>query len=226
MPRKPLKATKRHYPVSKDRRQELARLSFLAYEGEDCRDCPSFRKAVRKQGLKDKYEVIKDLSDPDHVTFRDKSSGQATIAFRGTRLGNTRDLWSDAAILFGFQQYTSRFKSAERVTQKAIDRFGKGNVAVTGHSLGGTQAIHAAHKHGVETHAFNPGAGLPKFMFGLGGLLAHLGDKLGSRAKKERTHVYTTGIDPISNFSKFTPNSNHHFVAPNQLDVHGIKNFF
>lgn len=224
MPR--LRPTKTHYPVAKERRKELAKLSFLAYEGEDCRDCASFRKALRNQGLHDKYNVLHELSDPDHVTFQDPKTNKITIAFRGTRLSNTRDLWNDAAILFGFKQFTGRFKNAEKVTGEAIKRFGKNNVSVTGHSLGGTQALHAAHKHGVETHAFNPGAGLPKFMFGLGGALAHLSDKLGSRAKKDRTHIYTTGIDPISHFSKHNPNANMHYVKPKQFEPHGVENFF
>lgn len=204
---------------------EYAQLSEMAYLGEDCFDCPRFRKALRKRGLADDYSVLKEFSSPDHVAFFNRDTGNAILAFRGTNPSNVRDLGTDVAIATGLQGITPRFADAGRVTKQLVDKFGRGNVHVTGHSLGGSQALHAAGRHGVEAHAYNPGAGLPKFLFGGLGVLAFLQEKFGSKAKANKTHIYTTGVDPISRMSVHHPNASVHFRKPSSLDVHSIQNF-
>jgi len=204
---------------------EYAQLSDMAYLGEDCFDCPRFRKALRKRGLSQDYRVLPEHSTEDHVAFFNDKTNNAVLAFRGTNPRNVGDLRADLAIATGLQSFAPRFADAGRVTRDLVKKYGKDNVHVTGHSLGGSQALHAAGRHGVEAHAYNPGAGLPKWMFGGVGVLAFLSEKLGSKAKPHKTHVYTTGVDPISRMSVHHPNASVHFRKPTQLDVHGLSNF-
>jgi|APHM01.1.fsa_nt_gi Protein of unknown function (DUF2974). len=204
---------------------EYAQLSHMAYLGEDCFECNKFRKALRKRGLSQNYKVLPEFSTKDHVAFKNAETNNAVLAFRGTNPTNTRDLRADLAIATGLQAFAPRFADAGKVTREMIERFGKENVHVTGHSLGGSQALHAAGRHGVEAHAYNPGAGLPKSLFGGMGVMAFLAEKIGSKAKPHKTHIYTTGVDPISRMSVHHPNASVHFRKPKQLDVHGLSNF-
>lgn len=212
-----------------ERESEYARLSELSYAGEHGTGKDSqFRRQFQDSGLRRRYRVERDLSGEDYTTFRDRETGRGVVAFRGTNVKNVGDLGTDAAILFGLQGLTPRFRAAEDVTRRAIERFGgMENVDVTGHSLGGAQALHATNKTGVHAVAFNPGAGLPRSFLskmGLGTLGAVAGLLNRGKLRSGNADIITTGIDPISFFSR-TSRGTHHLRTPTGLDVHGIENF-
>ncbi len=52
---------------------------------------------------------------------------------------------------------SGRFRGAEKVYRQAAKKYGKEHVQVTGHSLGGSQAVHVGRKYGVGGTAFEPG---------------------------------------------------------------------
>ena len=211
------------------REKEYARLSELSYAGEHGTGKDSeFRRQFRESGLRSRYRVERDLSGEDYTTFRDRKSGRGVVAFRGTNVKNIGDLGTDAAILFGVQSLTPRFRAAEDVTRRAMERFGgMENVDVTGHSLGGTQALHATNKTGVHAVAFNPGAGLPRgFLSRMGlGALGSVANLLNrGKLRSGNADIVTTGMDPISYFSRGS-RASQHFRRPDGFDVHGIDNF-
>jgi len=55
---------------------------------------------------------------------------------------------------------SGRFRGAEKAYRNTAKKYGKDNVQVTGHSLGGSQAVQVGRKYGVEGIAFEPGSGV------------------------------------------------------------------
>lgn len=178
--------------------QDAARLAAGAYGGQEV---PG-------------YEIDPDLSNRDLTTYRNPVSGEVTVAFRGTDFKNKqnrwRDLKEDANILFG-KKDSKRFRRAEEVTNKAIQKYGKDKVEVTGHSLGGSQALQVGRRTGVATSAFNPGTSLAQVFQ--------------RHRYKPNVVSYTTSNDPISYFSRHVRNLNTVQVG-NRKDAHSLRNFF
>lgn len=114
------------------------------------------------------YDIIPEFTSPDRVAYRHQASGHVILSFRGTDIhqwgkGSSifssrgfRDITSDLLLAAGAQDMGHRFYNAENVTKKVLDRYGKTNVSVTGHSLGGSQALHVSRKFGVHAEAYNP----------------------------------------------------------------------
>jgi hypothetical protein len=134
---------------------DFARLSINAYKKGEERNVKGF-------------SIIDDLTTDDRVVYKHDKTGHVVIAFRGTNphdWGNIhnwyhsegfRDVTSDVFLAGGMQSLSHRFFLAEDVTEQAIERYGKENISVTGHSLGGSQAMHVSRKYGIHAEAYNP----------------------------------------------------------------------
>lgn len=113
------------------------------------------------QGNLPDYYIDNSLSTVDRTVYVNKSTGKATIAFRGTdteHKDNTwRDIGADISIVLGLEKYNHRFKNSLNATKAAVAKYGADNVTVTGHSLGGSQAMYVSQKTGVKGTVFNPG---------------------------------------------------------------------
>lgn len=168
-----------------------------------------------KQG----YVIDQELSDGDRTTFYHPASKRAVVSFRGTKLSNFADLATDLAIVKGTQNTSGRFKRSNKTVEKVIGKYGKDNVTLTGHSLGGSQAITAGQRYGLVSHAFNPGVG-PQTA-----VKQALG-KLFSKKKGSSVNIYHTGTkDWISALSPFVK-GNVRRVAPKILkNPHSVDNF-
>lgn len=94
-------------------------------------------------------------SQPNSTTF--VKDGKAVISYRGTDITNMSDLEADAAIALGWNHMSGRFWEADRTYQAAVKKYGAENVEVTGHSLGGAEALYVARKYGAGGTVFNPG---------------------------------------------------------------------
>ena len=125
-----------------------ANLSDLAYRSHDDADA-----AARALG----YRVDKSLSNQNATTFVN-DRGEAIVSYRGTNPKNTDDLAADLHIATGSRKH-KRFDEAEDLARRVKSKYGD-KVQATGHSLGGTQALHVNKKLGINAHVFNPGAGL------------------------------------------------------------------
>ena len=160
-----------------------------------------------------------DLSDKDRFTFYHPATKKAVVSFRGTNVTNIGDLAADVAIAKGQQNHAIRFKNSKKLTEKAIQKYGKENVSLTGHSLGGSQAIMVAQQLGLTAHAYNPGVG-PKTA------LTQAISKLFSKNTKGSVNIYHTGMkDPISALSPAL-RGNVRRIAPRfSKNPHSVDNF-
>jgi hypothetical protein len=78
------------------------------------------------------YKMDKSLSSMDTKVF--VKDGKPLIVHRGT--SNLKDWGDDALLAVGLGHYGTRYKNAQRVTQKAEEKYGKPADSV-GHSYGG-----------------------------------------------------------------------------------------
>jgi hypothetical protein len=93
------------------------------------------------------------LSGPDHSVFY--KGGKAKIAYRGTDVTNKRDLGADALVALGLQDKSNRFKRAVRTADAVSVKYGKENVSLTGHSLGGSKSQYVSRKRGMSATGFS-----------------------------------------------------------------------
>ena len=129
---------------------EHAVLSQAAY------DLVKFQKGCKSLGCK----VDDELSQKSRTVFYDKKENTVVIAYKGTNPSHISDLIADGQIANGMDEYLSgRFKGAKKVYRQTTKKYGKENVQVTGHSLGGSQAVPVGRKYGAIGTAFEPGSG-------------------------------------------------------------------
>jgi len=58
-----------------------------------------------------------------------------------------------------FEQHFSRFQKSRDTTRRVIQKYGKDNVTVVGHSLGGSQTMEISREFGIKGVAINPYVG-------------------------------------------------------------------
>jgi len=210
--------------TNRRKQREYAILSKAAYLGGEA-DASRVKKQLAKQGLANTYDYVPSLSNGNHSTFFNRKTNKAVIAYRGTDLSNIKDLFTDAAIFFGVERMTPRFADALDTAKAAQKQFGKRNVEVTGHSLGGSQALYVTSKTGIPSYAYNPGKTFERF-----DLLSRYDDVRDffcpkcDKMNPSNTTIYTTGLDPIS-LNSMRADADVNYIVPRQLDVHGIDNF-
>lgn len=126
-----------------------AQLSMLAYE----MDMGKKKSVARKLG----YDVDDELTTANHTVYKHRQSGRGIVSYRGTDPSNADDLMADADIIQGKRDH-KRFRDSLDVAKKAQKKYKE--LELSGHSLGGTQALHAYEALGVKTRVFNPGASI------------------------------------------------------------------
>lgn len=127
-------------------------------------DIPFANMSHSAYNPKDDYEgytLHKGYSSPDRAVYVKDDGSHVVIAFRGTELHQgkhkaLRDIGTDILAGLGLESVSSRFKHAEQITETLIKKYGKDKVYVTGHSLGGAQAMHVSNKYGVHAEVYNP----------------------------------------------------------------------
>lgn len=106
------------------------------------------------------YNILEKYSSPDRVVYQHKDTGHVIIAFRGTDTHHKSNFWRDAStdalLAGGFQDYSYRFRNSTDVTKQVIKQYGVNNVSLTGHSLGGSQAMYISNKTGAHAEVYNP----------------------------------------------------------------------
>jgi hypothetical protein len=166
-----------------------ANLSSLAYEQDSS-------KKARRLG----YSVDRELSNENHTVFVDRKTKQVVISYRGTNPKNIDDLAADADIARGKREH-SRFRQAVEVADRASKKYGDDKIELTGHSLGGTQALYVYEKRGHKTRVFNPGSNplgeqLKKHSSGKQvDIVRHQSDVISSGWAKHATHTYGDAVD-------------------------------
>lgn len=173
------------------------------------------------------YEIDPQFSNRNRTLYYNKDTGNTVYSFRGTDLKNKQnrlgDLGSDALMAVGLQDLSSRFRNANKYTKKAIEKYGKDNLTLTGASLGGSQSLYVNSKQNVKAIAFNPYVqpkvkqhkSFTKFIY----------DTLIRKPVNNNATIYRTTFDPISAFSNLS-SANVKVVPQTHNNPHSIKNFF
>jgi hypothetical protein len=170
----------------------------------------------------DQFTELNHYSSNDVLTVKDKYSSFVIIAIRGTDIKNLtnnriRDLVQDYGILAGDDNSVTRTKKLIFLVEKAIYKFGKKNVILTGHSLGGFIACRISDLLGVKVIAFN------------------IGSSLLDGKERENPNIihYTTnnplkGIIDIASISTVLKDNYRTIIVKQKsgVDVHSINNFY
>ncbi len=171
----------------------------------------------------DGYDYKPELSTEDVAVYEDPETKKAIVGFRGTSKG--KDLRPDVGIALNRFKSTNRYKSDKEELDKLIERYGKDNIRLTGHSLGARSASALGRKYGIKTDAFNTGS-TPLQM--AGDLIDNIGCKLmpmtqDCRNASKVVHHVIAG-DPISAWNEFSP-STVKYYRPKSLNTHSLSNF-
>ena len=86
-----------------------------------------------KEDIED-YKIDRKLSGLRAKVYTNKETGKNVIAFRGTK--GIHDLITDGHLFFG-NKNTKRFKHAQKVYDRVVNKYGKDNLILAGHSLSG-----------------------------------------------------------------------------------------
>jgi hypothetical protein len=149
------------------------------------------------------YSILNDLTSEDYVGYKHNQTGKITSAFRGTnnKKLNTwrgikrsyRDIVADGQMALDNDRSGKHFTSAERVTDYAIKKYGKENITLTGHSLGGSTALEVSKKYDLPAIVYNP--------------FVHPDQAIQSwlrpNGKYGKAEVRTNLTDPVATFSPF-----------------------
>lgn len=172
--------------------------------------------------VSDRYTVDFELSNRNRTVFYDNERETAIIAFRGTNPSNVNDLASDAYITFGAEDISTRFTNAYAAVQRARLKYGYERVEVTGHSLGGSQALYVNRQLNVKAWAFNPGAGPGRFTSDVSDRV--LGTVGLNYRHSNKANVYLVAGDPISTGYALS-NQTVRYAPKRSRSAHAIDNF-
>ena len=155
---------KKHKDAESIDQHKYARLANASYDHFN-------GKSVHENLRKSQYDYIGDLKDfemddelstKDDLVLHNAKTGETVISYRGTTddpVGKPKNFVQDWLVngqIAGGSTHTSRAKTAEKQADQVIQKYGKQNLVVTGHSQGGGISYHIATKYDLEGHHYNP----------------------------------------------------------------------
>ena len=192
-------------------------------------ESPSFAEKEVKTYFP-KHTLVPSLTDKNSaVWIKEKNDGpsEVVIAYRGTAFkslapkdikSSGEDAIADVDILFGTNVF-GRMKEADEKYKDTASYYPDANIITTGHSLGGSQALYVARKHGLEGHVFNTGSS--PFGFPQEAISAIKG---GSRITS-----YSVVGDLISLSNRYLDKADKRIIVPNKgvigFTSHDMSNF-
>lgn len=185
-------------PDNNDGVLTYAELSNAAYQ-----QAPEVEGWVRDQ----------ELSSRDRSVY--SKDGKAVIAYAGTRLYSKkdalRDVSVDAAIALGLGHLTAQFRDGGKLADRAVEKYGKENVSLTGHSKGGSIGLYVHSKTGLDTHVFNPGVA-PADVQRMGFMPADITRIWRRPQVGKNAHAYLVKGDLIGSLSPYVRGLQTHFM--------------
>jgi hypothetical protein len=103
------------------------------------------------------YQIDSELSNKNGLIIHNAETGDTKAVFRGTRISNLDDLYTDGLIIAGQETAdTPQFKEAENMVTQAQEKYGIVNEGL-GYSKGSALNIQTAERTGIpRTTNFNP----------------------------------------------------------------------
>ena len=191
------------YKMSKQEQFEYSVLNQATYSN-------NARKVLDEYDEGDNFMIMKE--ETNYLVVRDTTTNKVVIVAKGTDLGNTKgmklqDLKEDLHIVLNKPETMGRLREIKNETRKLIKAYGKNNVIISGHSLGGYITADISKDLDIKGVAFNIGSS-PK--------------KITPTFNKNLTH-YTTNslsnkvIDPLSITSSSRDFYNKKVVEPKNI---------
>ncbi len=198
------------YKDSKKRKWAAVKGSMKATDGMDHREWALDRTSVRDK----------------HVTvWKNETTSELVIGYRGTDVEDPDDLIADAHILAGTTHASKRFKTAAKQYHhlKNVYPPDEWTHTLVGHSLGGTVNNHVYHKNKdtiAEVHNFNPGSSTEA-------VDATLNNIIKNKTDNKNVHQYFIKGDLISSFGQGDPSYTNHVFEPRKdsKNPHSLQQF-
>jgi hypothetical protein len=179
------------------------------------------QEVLEKFGLLNQFYLLKEYSNKDVLSVKEKSTENIIIAIRGTDIKNetnnlVRDLVSNYGILTAKDERVLRIKETEDILDNIIKKYPKENIILTGHSLGAFVASKLSTKYGLKAVVFNIGS-----------------SPLDTTSGKDKNIIqYTTNdplrgkVDPLSITSTLRDDFRNIRVKQKEgVPIHSIDNF-
>ncbi len=178
---------------------KLAQASYENYNGKSVEEFLNDPKNAYAGTAE--FEVDNVLTTKDNLVLTNPKTGETHISFRGTQEAEALKDWIvNTRIALGGGQETGRFKDADLLMNKVIEKYGKDSITLSGHSQGGGLSSHFGAKYDVPSHSFDPAISLKQIQ-------QHAnGDYLFNGSKQT---IYRVKGDVVS------INSNHPVVGQN-----------
>jgi hypothetical protein len=218
-----------HQKYLKQLQNKYAIMSDIAYQNNS-----EERENVLNQYYPDKHWALDDLLSHDQaVVLKNKKTGEAVVSVRGTDVNSKKrrlnDLIADVGIFFGIDKYSDRNKRIENIVDQAIQKYGKDNIRLTGHSLGGKLAQNAAEKYNLPAYLYNVGSTPVMWK---SQIIKSLYCKISKNCGDDKILHFNTNnplegnIDPVSISQTVLGNLTNVYVKPkNNLNAHTLHNF-
>ena len=114
----------------------------------------SLADAVYTNDVPKGFKLDEEFNQEKQKVFLDKNN-RPIIAYRGTVLTDLEDLGNDALLLVGLEGFSNRFQNSVDFAKKVVDKYGKENVSLVGHSLGSAIANYVSAKTDIPGEGFN-----------------------------------------------------------------------
>ncbi len=198
---------KRRTPADLDPNTKvLAAFADTAYPRNKSAKQNALKKDLKgvPEALKDKvlsdYRLDESLTQKEGTVWVNDKDKIVITSYRGTKVKDLNDLFTDAALLIGAEAHTRHFKRSRAHFANVHDAYKDHKHILTGHSLGGATALHVyedAKRAGIDIHqvqVFNPGASTTMARKGL---------------KVARDKIFEKETDPMGNKKVFL----HHIAG-------------
>ena len=223
-------------PGSRDELSELIQLVEIVYENADRvlgrdRSVPALAgtELITYKANRLGYTIMDTSHDnPDYIVFKSKFSKQIVIAIRGTvppsgtiraNLHSIRDFFDNIRTASGSIRVGGRARRLMDIARSLSEEYGRENITLTGHSLGGTLAMVVGDTEDLFTVALAPGRS-----FADTAIMRYFGQRWLNQTPENVISFRMDG-DPVSFMgdNRYTISSNHARIA--HSNPHSLSTF-
>jgi predicted esterase YcpF (UPF0227 family) len=185
------------------------------------------KKKLLKKYNKIGFIIDEGLTNDDFTVFHKSKTGETVVASRGTdfstKTRGVRDMLENTGIAFGITQFSSRRKSGTKLTEKAIEKYGKDNLTLTGHSLGGNVSGAISRKLDIPAELFAVGSS----PFSRNPLSMMLDKSNGKIKSYDANNIKKGDIDLLSVSNAVFGNDKRTYIPKKEGEksAHSLKNF-